>query len=245
MAMDSSLGEIATDLAARKRIVDDVLASARLALDTSGPSSQPALPMLAERVDARALLEESAAKFRTAHPARPLEPALGDALPAVNADPVLIRRVFDNLLDSACKYTKHVVAAILVETRLVGDDLLVEIVDPGVGVSREDLGRLFEPFFRAHRSRNRATCGLGLGRHDGPRSPPADEGHRHLSADDQGFAKRRERTLQQLARGAGSSTTRISTNVEHPDPVAYAGQSLGAATCGRRSLRRAASFSKS
>ncbi len=68
MAMDSSLGEIAADLAALKRIVDDVLASARLALDTSGPSSQPALPMLAERDDARALLEESAAKFRTAHP---------------------------------------------------------------------------------------------------------------------------------------------------------------------------------
>ena len=162
MAMES-LGEIATDLAELERIVDEVLASARLALDTSGPTSQPALPMRAERVDSRSLLEKSAEKFKAAHPDRPLKVSLGDALPPINADLVLIRRVFDNLLDNAHKYTEKTGAPITLEARLVGEDLLVEITDQGVGIAKEDLGRLFEPFFRADRSRNRSTGGLGLG----------------------------------------------------------------------------------
>jgi two-component system OmpR family sensor kinase len=162
MAMES-LGEIAQDLAELERVVDDVLASARLALETSGPSSQPALPMRAEHVESRALLEKSAAKFRTAHPNRPLRVELAGDLPAINADLVLIRRVFDNLLDNAHKYTEAPDSPIVLEARADGEDLLVEVTDQGVGIAKEDLARLFEPFFRADRSRTRATGGLGLG----------------------------------------------------------------------------------
>jgi len=39
----------------------------------------------------------------------------------------------------------------------------IEVVDRGEGIAAEDLDRIFTPFFRADRSRTRATGGVGLG----------------------------------------------------------------------------------
>ena len=74
-----SLADIAQDLAELERIVEDVLASARLALDT-GTRTDGGLPMRTQPGDLRALLDKSVALFRVAHPSRALETALPDAL---------------------------------------------------------------------------------------------------------------------------------------------------------------------
>ncbi|MBX3192412.1 MAG: HAMP domain-containing histidine kinase [Labilithrix sp.] len=158
----ASLGEIAQDLSELEHIVDEVLAAARLALDADAKSG-PGLPMHAEALDTRAMLERSAAKFRAAHPTRELRARLADDLPKIDADPVLIRRVVDNLLDNAHKYTEDPTEPIALEARADGDHVVIEVADRGVGIAKEDLARLFEPFFRADRSRTRATGGLGLG----------------------------------------------------------------------------------
>ena len=156
-----SLQEIAQDLAELEGIVDDVLASARLALDTDAPTS--ALPVRAERLDTRALLEKSAGRFRAAHPDRTLTVRLADDLPPIMADAVLIRRVVDNLLDNADKYTDKPDEKIALSAHTEGNDVLIEVSDRGVGIAESDLERLFEPFFRVDRSRTRSTGGLGLG----------------------------------------------------------------------------------
>lgn len=159
-----SLQEIAQDLAELERIVDDVLASARLALDASAPtSSRPALFVRAERLDTQALLDKSVARFKAAHPERPLDVRLDEGLPPIMADAVLIRRVFDNLLDNAHKYTDEAKAPIALEAHADGDAVVIDVKDQGIGIDEADLGRLFEPFFRADRSRTRKTGGLGLG----------------------------------------------------------------------------------
>jgi two-component system, OmpR family, sensor kinase len=162
-----SFAEIAQDLTELERIVDDVLASARLALTAGSRSGEAmALSVRAERVDARALLERSVARFRTTHPDRTLRTDLPDALPAITADPVLVRRAIDNLLDNAHKYTDRSDARVSFRARVEKgerDAIVIEVEDEGIGISGEDQARLFEPFFRVDRSRTRATGGLGLG----------------------------------------------------------------------------------
>jgi two-component system OmpR family sensor kinase len=159
----ASIGEIAQDLAELERIVDDVLASARLALDASSPSSRPAMLVRTERLDTHALLEKSVSRFQSAHPERPLDVRIAKDLPEVMADAVLLRRVVDNLLDNAHKYTDETTKPIALEARRDGNEIVIEVQDHGIGIDEEDLERLFEPFFRADRSRTRATGGLGLG----------------------------------------------------------------------------------
>jgi signal transduction histidine kinase len=76
---------------------------------------------------------------------------------------VLLRRVVDNLLDNAHEYSPRVEDG--VELRVGRDDreIRIEVQDQGIGIAEGDLPHVFRPFFRADRSRARATGGLGLG----------------------------------------------------------------------------------
>src|SRR5690606_13806715 len=98
-----SLAGIADDLAELERIVDDVLAAARLAHEEKDHAP---LPVRRERIAMGALLDKSVARFRMAHPDRELAVAIAPDLPPIEGDPVLVRRVVDNLLDNAHKYGK-------------------------------------------------------------------------------------------------------------------------------------------
>lgn len=157
-----SLADIAQDLAELERIVEDVLASARLALDT-GASSGGQLPMRARPGDVKALLDKSVALFQLAHPERTLETRLPETLGTMMADPVLLRRVIDNLLENAHKYTDRPDRKITLSAKLSDRKVIIDVVDRGIGISEADQRRLFEPFFRVDRSRARSTGGLGLG----------------------------------------------------------------------------------
>jgi signal transduction histidine kinase len=87
---------------------------------------------------------------------------LGDALPEIHVDATLFRRVIDNLLDNAHKYSPDG-GAITLELRADAGQVVFEVIDEGMGIADKDLPRVFEPFFRAERSRSRGTGGVGLG----------------------------------------------------------------------------------
>jgi len=152
---------IATDLAELDQLVDDVLTTARLDLSTTRTSGGQ-LPMRRSTVDFASLLRDAADRFRAAHGERTLELDVADALPEVCGDPVLLRRVVENLLDNAGKYS-DAGAPIIVRAAATGGGLAVEVKDRGIGVDEADLPRLFTPFFRTARSRAHGTRGVGLG----------------------------------------------------------------------------------
>lgn len=174
-----SLREIAEDLVELERIVDDVLTAARLAL-SEGVTASAMPPVRVEDVDVQNLVERTIARFRAAHPVRPVQLQFGSVLPNSRADAVLLRRVLDNLLDNADKYTEEPTAPIQVAAHRAGPDIVIEVRDHGMGVAPEDAERVFEPFFRADRSRARATGGYGLGLALARRIVEAHAGHLRL-----------------------------------------------------------------
>ncbi len=158
---DSPLAGIAEDLTELERLVSDIMATARLDLE-AGRASKASFPIHLEQVPAASVLEAAVASFRQQRPPRQLEVCLDDDLPMINADPVLLRRVVDNLLSNARKYSEDDSVVTLSASRDKGS-LLVEVVDRGMGIDRDDLEKIFTPFFRVDESRTRATGGVGLG----------------------------------------------------------------------------------
>ena len=71
-------------------------------------------------------------------------------------------QVFLNLLDNAIKYSDPG-ARVDVKIEESVSSLTVEVKDTGVGIPEEDLGQLFERFYRVDKDRSRATGGSGLG----------------------------------------------------------------------------------
>jgi signal transduction histidine kinase/CheY-like chemotaxis protein len=75
----------------------------------------------------------------------------------VRSDPQLLRRVLQNFLGNAVKYTAR--GRILVGFRRRGDALSIEVWDTGPGIAESDQGLIFEEFRRL----DRGGQGLGLG----------------------------------------------------------------------------------
>lgn len=76
-------------------------------------------------------------------------------------DPVRMRRVFANLLDNALHYTPAG-GAVHVEVECSPAEVTTHVRDTGVGISAEDLPRVWERLFRGDQSRAHRNLGLGL-----------------------------------------------------------------------------------
>ena len=77
-------------------------------------------------------------------------------------DRLALRRVLDNLLSNLRSHTPDGTRATL-SVRREGDLAVIEVADEGPGITDEQAHAVFERFFRADRSRSRATGGAGLG----------------------------------------------------------------------------------
>lgn len=158
---EEALREITQDLAELERLVADVLQTARL--DLAAGRAGPALPVLRHQaLDLPLLLEQVALRFRASHAERQLEVSCASPLSGLHGDSVLLRRVLDNLLDNAHKYSEPD-TKLCIRVQRSESALLLEVIDRGIGIAPEDLPLVSTPFFRTDRSRARRTGGLGLG----------------------------------------------------------------------------------
>lgn len=89
--------------------------------------------------------------------ARKVEPLV---YAAVDLD--FLREILDNLIDNSIKYTPEG-GEIWVDVRADGDKVLISVADNGIGIAADDLGHIFQKFYRADNSQTRSIGGTGLG----------------------------------------------------------------------------------
>jgi signal transduction histidine kinase len=158
-AARDALANISTDWGDLDRLVEDVLASARLDLGSSQPGG---LALRRDQVDLVELAEAARERGLVVYPGEQLELDIAPDVPAIEGDSALLRRVIDNLIDNARKYSD---ANSPITLRLRGEagGVLLAVLDRGMGIEPADLPHIFTPFFRADRSRTRKTGGVGMG----------------------------------------------------------------------------------
>ena len=147
-----SMSRIESEATRMSSLVDDLLLLARL-------DERP--PLELERVDLGALAEEAVAAARVVEPDRPIgfEPLSGVV---IDADPLRLRQVIDNLLANVRVHTPPATACTVTVER-DGDDAVLTVRDAGPGLDPELASKVFERFVRADGSRSRDAGGSGLG----------------------------------------------------------------------------------
>lgn len=78
----------------------------------------------------------------------------------VRSDITILERIFGNLISNALRYTHE--GAVLVGCRPRGDQLSIQVIDTGIGISPRYLERIFDEFYRLDESQRSEGLGLGL-----------------------------------------------------------------------------------
>ncbi|MCF8255520.1 MAG: HAMP domain-containing histidine kinase [Bacteroidia bacterium] len=83
-----------------------------------------------------------------------------DEMLVIEGDHSLLKSVFTNLMDNACKFTYDNTCEVKISFYPFGVDILV--IDKGSGIGTSDLAHVFEPFYRSNETRNVPGYGIGL-----------------------------------------------------------------------------------
>lgn len=79
----------------------------------------------------------------------------------IHSDPHLLEQIIRNLASNAIRYTAA--GRVEVMCHLVGDKVQICVADTGIGISQEDLPRIFDEYFQSNNSQRDHRQGLGLG----------------------------------------------------------------------------------
>ena len=82
---------------------------------------------------------------------------------SMNGDVTKIRQVLFNLLSNASKFTKEGLIELRVSRDQQQNKIIFNVVDSGIGMTKEQVDRLFQPFMQADVSTTRKFGGTGLG----------------------------------------------------------------------------------
>jgi len=130
-----------------------------LAASTSAPAAQADRREIDLRAAILTALDVHGAAFERGRLTTEVE--LPDVLDA-RADPDHVAQVLANLLQNAIRYTPEG-GLVTVTARARRDDVLVAVSNSGPGIPPEDVGHVFERFYRVEKSRDRASGGAGIG----------------------------------------------------------------------------------
>jgi signal transduction histidine kinase len=85
-----------------------------------------------------------------------------EGLPKVKADSHRLGQIISNLLSNAIKYSRDR-SAVKITANQMGKNVLVKVIDSGIGISPEERSKLFQRFYRSDDSSVQSQRGTGLG----------------------------------------------------------------------------------
>jgi len=144
----STLGE---DIVEMEEMVTAILDEARLRHGK----------IVRQSVDLSNLLQEVIREFKNRQPA--VEAEFDQKLVMTDVAPELIRMVFRNIIDNALKHSEPDGTPVTVHLTQEDAETIVSVSDHGSGIAKDELSRIFEPFYRVDKSRSRDTGGYGIG----------------------------------------------------------------------------------
>ncbi|MGC1358231.1 MAG: ATP-binding protein [Xanthobacteraceae bacterium] len=154
--IDERAGKIRAAVLRVTHLIDNLLNSARLIDGGAELYFQPT------EMDVASLLHEVCQLHREMVPSAQIIERFSPTVPLpVTGDVKLLFQVFSNLLSNAVKYSPAG-GAIEVEARVVGDAVVVAVVDHGIGIPAADLNRLFERYHRGSNVSGIVGTGVGL-----------------------------------------------------------------------------------
>ncbi|MDY6863512.1 MAG: ATP-binding protein, partial [Thermodesulfobacteriota bacterium] len=91
-----------------------------------------------------------------------LEVFIDPKLPSIDGDRNCIEEVFVNLLSNAMNYTPER-GRVIMEAKKEGECLRINVADTGIGISKEDIPKIFDKFYRIRTDQTKKIGGTGLG----------------------------------------------------------------------------------
>lgn len=151
----AAFGSLQTEVALLTKLVDDLH---QLSLSDLG-----ALAYRKSAINVSTLLQVSVAAFRERFQHKGIQLTTHFHPEAVVfGDPDRLNQLFNNLMENSLRYTDDG-GQLEVDTELRPQRLIIHWRDSAPGISDEQLALIFERFYRAESSRNRASGGSGLG----------------------------------------------------------------------------------
>jgi len=80
-------------------------------------------------------------------------------------DPDRLKIVFRNIFENGLKYSSRQGKPVEVKVNHFGENIVIVQRDFGIGIPKEHVNHIFEPFYRIDKSRSKETGGYGLGLH--------------------------------------------------------------------------------
>ncbi|ODT05666.1 MAG: hybrid sensor histidine kinase/response regulator [Mesorhizobium sp. SCN 65-20] len=114
-----------------------------------------------ETVSLRELFRDLHAEFAAEARERDLEWRVVDSSLRVESDPMMLKRILNNLLSNAFRYTNE--GSVLLGCRRRGDLVEIQVFDTGPGIPEDQQAAVFEEFVQLQNPARDRTQGLGLG----------------------------------------------------------------------------------
>jgi PAS domain S-box-containing protein len=148
----SNIQDGATVLAKR---LDELLDVARFSKGT--------FKLQKQSIDTRVFTEEVVDRFKPSltDKGQCIKLTIVGDLPRIYADQSRLEQVIVNLLSNASKYSPQK-SSIGITAMIKNNKFVVEVKDEGIGIDREDLGKMFQAYHRVGKSGNVPGTGLGL-----------------------------------------------------------------------------------